>query len=410
MGFEGKVTSIAIKHEVLSIVDMPFVKEKERCKNLRGEAGKHENGILLLKPSKSKCGLEETNDMISKRLSKHTLLWEKLDWVSRLSVKAHQLSFNQKNENHVNSTHNYYGHVFSIYDAPSVISRWSDTELDQLQNKTLVAEAQEWRRIKREQWEVIQQLAMDGVGQLKFMSNNDFDCMYDLVASRAIGARGDHGNFDNSSDSAHVEGCIDQDMEYKRKTRFLRLVPFLDMAQHCPFRGGQFKYESTKTSESMLLIAGQNTISGEELYLNYGSRPCEEFALQYGFVPNRNPGDGLVFPLGPSNTNVPINRKIYLTWDDIRFVGHNVRNECANYLDDMPSSLSDDVQELAFLQSGRGVQEKDVESTYGDEYEGSECKAVIAEMRNRSIMALHYRIAKKQLLTALAGRPSSSAL
>jgi hypothetical protein len=105
-----------------------------------------------------------------------------------------------------------------------------------------------------------------------------------------------------------------------------------------------------------------------------------QFALQYGFVPERNPHDGLAVPLMSGGS-------AHVEWSSVATASQTVRDACAAHLAAMPTSLAYDVQMLRELQARESAADDDDELC----------------------VALRYRIAKKQLLSAVSGAPAASA-
>ena len=239
-------------------------------------------------------------------------------------------------------------HYATLPAPPRVLHRWSDASLAELQNATLTAEALRWRETRQEQFRLA-----SASGTWESDDEPRFFDLYDLACSRAIGARGDD--------------------------EMLRLIPLLDMAQHC-HSGGQFAMRGS----SMCLITGGAYEAGAEVFLDYGARTSDEYALQYGFVPSpRNPHDGVLLPVDGGGGSVD--------WPAVqRGLPTAVRDACASLLAAQPASLGDDVSEL------RAVESRGPEHAGGDEAE-------------ELMTALRYRIGKKQLLAAAAGMPAASA-
>lgn len=225
---------------------------------------------------------------------------------------------------------------------PAVLHRWQEADLLELQNATLVAEATRWRLTRREQYELAAQF-------LTSITEPRFNDLYDCVAARTLGARGD------------AEGT-------------LRLVPLVSMAQHSCTTGGQFAVRG----DAFCLLAGRACEPGDEIFLDYGARTSDEFALQYGFIPDRNRHDAATVPLGTSDAVA------HVDWSSAERASREVRKACQALLDDLPTSLATDIDLLR-------AAEAEVATT--EEY----------------AMALRYRIAKKQLLTAVAGVPAVTA-
>lgn len=142
----------------------------------------------------------------------------------------------------------------------------------------------------------------------------------------------------------------------------IAMVPFIDMANHVPTdRGGGF-YELV--DGHVRIVAGTDLDVGDAVNIDYGDRPVEDFLLHYGFVPDHNPRDTLRLPTGD-----------LISW---RWRDPSLETQALNLLDAMPTSLADDLSELASASDAR------------------QCTT------------LRYRIAKKQLLSFAAGLQPSS--
>mmetsp|Transcript_72905 Transcript_72905/g.161989 ORF Transcript_72905/g.161989 Transcript_72905/m.161989 type:complete len:155 (-) Transcript_72905:260-724(-) len=144
----------------------------------------------------------------------------------------------------------------------------------------------------------------------------------------------------------------------------------LDMANHGS-RCGHLEFDE----EEARLVVDLPVQAGGEVLLDYGARPSDEFLLQYGFAPERNPHDGATLRL-------PCGTRYSFGWEDsgIR-TSSVVRAACEQSLAAMPTSLADDVEAFA-MQCGNNT---------------------------TLACALRYRIGKKQLLSAIAGHAAASA-
>ena len=125
------------------------------------------------------------------------------------------------------------------------------------------------------------------------LAEERFSDLYDLACSCALGARGEAG----------INGGASGDT--------LRLVPMLDMAQHCPSAGGQFALRGDR----ICLLACRSCEEGVECYLDYKERTSDEFALQYGFVPERNLHDALTLPVEGSGSRQSV---VHVDWSSAR--------------------------------------------------------------------------------------------
>lgn len=144
---------------------------------------------------------------------------------------------------------------------PYTADRWTNDELMQLQNQTLLEDVAAVARWRASQYE-------------RFASEHaekEFRRALSLVCSRALEAG------PNSS------------------TRML--VPFLDNANHAPKKDGGCSYVTG--SASVMLFVGEKEIKkGEPVCLDYGPRSHEEYLLHYGFIPSMRSdgGDVISFP------------------------------------------------------------------------------------------------------------------
>ena len=254
-------------------------------------------------------------------------------WATRLAMSLHDLCESDSPP----------PHVLALPEPPKVLHNWDAVALAELQNETLAAEALKWRATRAAEYSII-------ADEDTRMDEQRFFGLYDLVQSRVIGARGDHGDHGENGDT-------------------LRIVPLIDMAQHSSC-GGQFTFRNGK----MTLLAGRAMEESEECFLDYGDRTNDEFALQYGFVPERNNNDMVTVHC--------YNRDVTVTWDHARDADPEVRDACAALLESMPTSLPKDVQ---LLREDTGESEE-------------------------RLIALRYRIAKKQVPCAASAIHSSRVL
>ena len=249
---------------------------------------------------------------------------EQNTWAMRLAMRLH------------NGERKRYSRALPA--APNVLHRWTASQLAQLQNATLVDEAARWRNTRREHHELAQTIAP--------IDEPSFNEIYDCVAARTFGARGEQDT--------------------------LRLVPLISMAQHSCTTGGQFALRG----DAVCLLSGRALAAGDEVFLDYGARTSDEFALQYGFVPDRNKHDAATVPLDTGGEVAQVR------WEDADDAPSDVRDACTALLASLPSTLAADIDELRAAES-----------------EGAE---------EATLIALRYRVAKKQLLTAVAGVPAVS--
>mmetsp|Transcript_59533 Transcript_59533/g.176558 ORF Transcript_59533/g.176558 Transcript_59533/m.176558 type:complete len:370 (-) Transcript_59533:460-1569(-) len=148
------------------------------------------------------------------------------------------------------------------------------------------------------------------------------------------------------------------------------LVPLIDNANHAPSEagGGYFRLEEGAIS---LVVGRKGADVGEPVTLDYGSRPVDDFLMHYGFVPDRCMSDSVMVTLLDGSSTC-------LSWADCHsYRGHSdaeVREACAKELESFSSTLDEDKQLI-----------------------------VAAHSRGDEFMGVQYRIAKKSLLSALAG-------
>merc|ERR1712232_1513864 len=130
-----------------------------------------------------------------------------------------------------------------------------------------------------------------------------------------------------------------------------------------------------------LVVGDRGVFSGEEITLNYGDRPNDEWLLNYGFIPNRNTANVVVLPNQHKS-----NRRV-VSWNDVQTLDPKLRKECSMYLEEECSTaLKEDLAALQIL------------TTMGKNLRSSS-----SINNNCSRMALEYRIARKTLLSAVAG-------
>ena len=73
-------------------------------------------------------------------------------------------------------------------------------------------------------------------------------------------------------------------------------VPVADMLNHR--QPAPTVWGNTEDGESFVLVAREPVAAGGEVHISYGIKPNYRFLLSYGFVPEDNPDDTLVFYLG----------------------------------------------------------------------------------------------------------------
>jgi hypothetical protein len=157
------------------------------------------------------------------------------------------------------------------------------------------------------------------------------------------------------------------------------MVPLIDMANHAPSEAGGGYFSVDDLGNVALVVGRRGVNEGEAVTMDYGARTVDDFLHHYGFVPNRCDSDSV-------QVNVD-DEPVGLTWRDCQgYSGHGdiqVRAACINEILKFPSSLEEDVRFVEAMPEG--VSEA-VQS------------------------ALSYRIAKKSLLTGLAGVHSYNSL
>ena len=291
------------------------------CRGLLATRAVKRNEVLLRVPSKLTISVERDDD-------------SGVDWLTRLALRLAE-------EIHAGQSSSHAAFVSSLPEPPRAPHQWDADELELLQNATLVREAVARTTLLSDAYECI--------ADRTCVPRATFDRAWELAASRVVGARGARG---------------------VRSERLL-LVPYLDMANHAHGVGGQLSFDAA--TGDVMLLAGTNLAVGDEVLLDYGARCSSEFLLQYGFVPDHNPSDEAAVQLADGSRRV-------VRWSDARAPEPEVRAACERLLDEMPTSLSEDAQELA-----------------GGRAQGAHA------------MALSYRVAKKALLSAVAGHATTSA-
>jgi hypothetical protein len=229
---------------------------------------------------------------------------------------------------------------------------WSIEVLQTLDDDNLLLEievAKDWRN---EQWEVFGVSEQGALGdQQRFLD------ALDLVSSRTI----------------------------RCGSKFM-LVPFLDMANYASRDQGGGYYELAKEGPNgdddddediiILKIGDRGVKAGDEICLDYGDRTNEEWLMYYGFLPDRNSAETLVLP----------ESRRMITWHDANRGDESLREECRVVLDCSTTTLSHDIETLNRLEM---------------DDENNEDVTML--------LALKYRIARKTLLSAVAGAKTSSA-
>ena len=222
---------------------------------------------------------------------------------------------------------------------------WSIEALETLESKDILREIKVAQDWRNEQWEVF------GVSDGALGDQQRFLDALDLVSSRTI-------------------RCGDKFM----------LVPFLDMANYASRDQGGGYYALTRSSkedEEMieLRIGDRGVKAGGEIFLDYGDRTNNDWLLYYGFLPDRNSAESVILP----------NSQRIITWDEAGSEDKGLKDECQACLDCSSTTLQEDYEAL-------GILEKDIRNN-----------------DTTLILALKYRIARKTLLSAVAGAKASSA-
>jgi hypothetical protein len=117
-------------------------------------------------------------------------------------------------------------------------------------------------------------------------------------------------------------------------------------------------------SDVCLVVGARGVRKGGEVTLNYGSRRNEDWLIHYGFLPDRNTVDAMILPSTQQK----------VSWDDVGTASDSLRQECSDNLDTTKTSLTED---LAALHDSK--------------------------LDYRMEIALKYRVARKMLLSAVAG-------
>ena len=222
---------------------------------------------------------------------------------------------------------------------------WSVEALQTLDNIDMLREVDEAKDWRNQQWEVF------GVSDGALGDQQRFFDAIDLVSSRTI----------------------------RCGSKFM-LVPFLDMANYASRDqgGGYYKLAKGGNNDDEMIelkIGDRGVKAGGEVFLDYGNRKNEEWLIHYGFLPDRNTAESIILPLS--------NRTI--TWDDVKSDDESLKEECQTALDRSLTSVRDDIETLNQLE---------MDSKNNDIVLG---------------LALKYRIARKTLLSAVAGAKTSSA-
>jgi hypothetical protein len=275
-------------------------------------------------------------------------------WAGLLALKLLErvtVDENEENRNEYTMT-SHCPYIKALPPPPPTPARgdWSEFALKALDDMDLLHEvkvAMEWRDIQFEQ----ALLKMTGDGHhLRTIHRQSFLDALDVVSSRTI----------------------------RFGSKYM-LVPFLDMANHASREqgGGYYELHSERKGggqrEDIVLKVGRRVRKGDEIFLDYGSRRNEEWLIYYGFIPERNKVETVELP-----------GELSVGWDDVNSIDGGLKQMCRDMLENAETTLTQDLTSLNQLEQ--------------------------LEQRDRHLeLALRYRIARKTLLSALAGEKPSSA-
>jgi hypothetical protein len=269
-------------------------------------------------------------------------------WAGRLAqklVERQSQAVSDDDTESISSTDTYSN---ALPPPPPTPSRgdWSVGALQTLDDKIILLEIEVARDWRNKQWETL------GVSDGALGDQQRFLDALDLVSSRTI----------------------------RCGSKFM-LVPFLDMANYASRDQGGGYYTLAKgplgEDEEVieLKIGDRGVKAGDEVFLDYGDRTNEEWLIYYGFLPDRNSAEAVV--LSASGRTI--------TWDDVNGNDETLKEECRDLLDLSPTTLGQDINTL---------------NTLEEDEENNDVTMVLA---------LKYRIARKTLLSAVAGAKTSSA-
>ena len=159
-------------------------------------------------------------------------------------------------------------HKASLPEPPDVLTRWPDESIDALGDPCLASECDAIFFWRDAQWAAHLERHPDDNDRDRYID------ALDLVCSRTV-----------------------------RCGTNLVLAPLLDMANHGP-DGCSYKCEE----DSVALYTSRAIAEGDEVCLNYGSRPNGEWLLHYGFLPpsNKNDVQGLGGPYSIGWSDLPL--------------------------------------------------------------------------------------------------------
>jgi hypothetical protein len=159
------------------------------------------------------------------------------------------------------------------------------------------------------------------------------------------------------------------------------LAPFLDMANHASRNEGGGFYKiidgpmGTRKKEIALKVGDRGINVRDEVLLDYGDRNNDEWLLYYGFLPDRNSAESLILPESQRT----------ITWDDANGEDEGLKEERKVVLNVSSVTLQEDIDTLNKRKRNKKHNDDQME------------------------LALKYRIARKTLLSAVAGVKTSSA-
>lgn len=279
------------------------------------------------------------------------------NWAGRLAAQV--LAMKEQNDD--------CPYISCLPEPPSIPSRdWHLAILEEFQNPDWLRDvclSKEWRY---DQWSNHQQT-----------KNHLYDLSNDIVLEE------DNFSFSLASSSSKKNAddrplfldCLDLVCSRTIRTgRTLQLVPFLDMANHASREEGGGYYK--KVGDDFIgLYAGERGIpKGGEVTLDYGRRSNEDWLLHYGFLPSRNIAE-----------TVQLGNNRIISWDDVGTASESLKQDCRQLLDAFETTLLED-QQLLLDFSEKGPAAEDFRYT----------------------IALQYRIARKILLSAVAGQKTAS--
>jgi hypothetical protein len=269
-------------------------------------------------------------------------------WAVKLAMKLLQRQQSRKNDNKDSSKYSD-----ALPPPPPTPTRgWSVQALQTLEDVDILQKIETQREWQDQQWK--------SIGE-------------DLTSDRTT--PGDHQRFLDALDlvSSRTIRC---------GSKFM-LVPFLDMANHASRDEGGGFYKiidddgplGSRKKEIALKVGDRGVHVGDEVLLDYGDRNNDEWMLYYGFLPNRNSVESLILP----------ESRRTITWDDVNGEDESLKEECRVVLNLSCTALQEDIDTLNKIEWNKKHKDFQME------------------------LALRYRIARKTLLSAVAGVKTSSA-